>query len=220
MNPSSIGGLSALRKTHTTTNGFNNDAQGLRIRWTQKDQFVVENLYVFECQSAEEALKLFKFGSQNKILASHQLNEFSSRSHGIFSLTVETQDIKQLMNVTVSRLQLVDLAGSEKHSLVQTEGIHAKESIDINKSLLVLRRVITSLTDKKSDQQFVPYRESKLTQLLKQCLGGNSYTLMIACLSPIDRFIEENVSTLNYAARASLISNAPMKNVDQNIVQL
>lgn len=95
MNPSSIGGLSALRKTHTTTNGFgSNDAQGLRIRWTQKDQFVVENLYVFECQTAEEALKLFKFGSQNKILASHQLNEFSSRSHGIFSLTVETQDIK------------------------------------------------------------------------------------------------------------------------------
>lgn len=64
---------------------------------------------------------------------------------------MEAQDIKQIMNVTVSRFQLVDLAGSEKQSLVGTEGIHAKESIDINKSLLVLRRVITALTDKKSD---------------------------------------------------------------------
>ena len=74
----------------------------------------MENLYVFECQSAEEALKLFKFGNTNKILASHNLNEFSSRSHSIFSLTIETQDIKSHVNVTVSRLQLVDLAGSEK----------------------------------------------------------------------------------------------------------
>lgn len=124
------------------------------------------------------------------------------------------------MNVTVSKFQLVDLAGSEKQALVKTEGIHAKESIDINKSLLVLRKVITALTEKRSDQKFVPYRESKLTQLLKQSLGGNSYTLMVACLSPVDRFLEENVSTLNYAARASLISNAPMKNLDQNVVQL
>lgn len=75
---------------------------------------MVENLYVFECSSYEETLKLFKFGSQNKILASHNLNEFSSRSHSIFSLTIEAQDVKQLANVTVSRLQLVDLAGSEK----------------------------------------------------------------------------------------------------------
>lgn len=129
LNPSSVNGITALRKTSNT---FDKDAQGLRIRWTKKDQFVVENLYVFECQSAEEALKLFKFGSQNKILASHNLNEFSSRSHSIFSLTIETQDIKQQMNVTVSRLQLVDLAGSEKQSLTGTTGIQAKESIDIN----------------------------------------------------------------------------------------
>jgi len=124
-------------------------------------------LYVFECQSPEEAVKLFKFGSQNKILAAHNLNEFSSRSHSIFSLTIESQDIKTQHNVTVSRLQLVDLAGSEKHNLTGTSGIHAKESIDINKSLHVLRKVITSLTDtstKGSDpSNFIPYRESKLT---------------------------------------------------------
>jgi hypothetical protein len=67
--------------------------QGLRIRWTKKDQFVVENLYVFECQSAEEALELFRLGSKNKILAAHNLNDMSSRSHTIFCLTIESQDI-------------------------------------------------------------------------------------------------------------------------------
>ena len=84
----------------------------------------------------------------------------------------------------------------------------------------MLRKVITALTEQKStsDQSFIPYRESKLTQLLKQSLGGNSYTLMMACLSPSDKFIEENLSTLNYAARAALISNIPTKNVDPQIV--
>ena len=220
LNPSSVGGLTALRKTSAA---FEKDMQGLRIRWTKKDQFVVENLYVFECQSHEEAIKLFKFGSQNKILAAHNLNEFSSRSHSIFSLTIETQDIKMQHNVTVSRLQLVDLAGSGKQSLTGTTGLHAKESIDINKSLLVLRKVITALTEAKgsgNDPSFIPYRESKLTQLLKQSLGGNSYTLMMACLSPSDKYLEENLSTLNYAARASLISNLPTKNIDPQMVQL
>lgn len=100
--------------------------------------------------------------------------------------------------------------------------MHAKESIDINKSLLVLRKVIQTLTDSKGSDavNFVPYRESKLTQLLKQSLGGNSYTLMVACLSPLDKFLDENVSTLNYAARASLISNLPTKNVDPQMLQL
>ena len=163
MNPSSVTGLTALRKANV---GFDKDMNGLRIRWTKKDQFVVENLYVFECQTHEEAVKLFKFGSQNKVLASHNLNEFSSRSHSIFSLTIESTDLKVGHNVTVSRLQLVDLAGSEKQALTGTTGVHAKESIDINKSLLVLRKVITALTDAKGNtdtNMVIPYRESKLT---------------------------------------------------------
>ena len=68
--------------------------QGLRIRWTKKDQFVVENLFVFECGTPEEAIELFKFGSKNRVLASHNLNDLSSRSHTIFCLTVESQDMK------------------------------------------------------------------------------------------------------------------------------
>lgn len=168
---------------------------------------------------------LYKFGSRNRILASHNLNEVSSRSHCIFSITIESQDLKDPNNITVSKLQLVDLAGSEKQSLTGTTGQQAKEASDINKSLHVLRKVITALTEKElkkggKDSGFIPYRESKLTSLLKQSLGGNSYTLMIACLSPSDRFFEENLSTLQYAARASQISNIPTKNVDPKLLIL
>ena len=89
----------------------------------------------------------------------------------------------------------------------------------------MLRKVITALTDQRggpdaNKMSFVPYRESKLTCLLKQSLGGNSYTLMVACLSPSDRFLEENLSTLNYAARASLISNIPTKNIDPRLLEI
>jgi hypothetical protein len=162
-------------------------------------------LYVFETANPKEVLDLYRYGARNRILASHNLNDFSSRSHSIFSVTVESQDLHDPVNVTVSKLQLVDLAGSEKQSLTGTTGQQHKESIDINKSLHVLRRVITSLTDHNSNQNkaVIPYRESKLTCLLKQSLGGNSYTLMLACLSPSDRYLEENLSTLNYASRAS-----------------
>ena len=161
------------------------------------------------------------------MLASHNLNDLSSRSHTIFCLTIESQDITHNEMVTVSKLQLVDLAGSEKQALTGTTGVQAKESIDINKSLLVLRKVITALTDQKqgggsneNKMSFVPYRESKLTCLLKQSLGGNSYTLMVACLSPSDRYLEENLSTLNYAARASLISNVPTKNIGPRLIEI
>ena len=120
---------------------------GLRIRWTKKDQFVVENLYVFETANDKEVLDLFRYGAQNRVLASHNLNDVSSRSHSIFSITVESQDLRDPVNVTVSKLQLADLAGSEKQSLTGTTGQQAKESIDINKSLHVLRKVITQLTE-------------------------------------------------------------------------
>jgi len=87
---------------------------GLRIRWTKKDQFVVENLYIFEASSAKEVLDLYKYGVRSRVLASHNLNEVSSRSHTIFSVTIESSDLRDGNNVTVSKLQLVDLAGSEK----------------------------------------------------------------------------------------------------------
>ena len=111
---------------------------------------------------------------------------------------------------------MVDLAGSERQAFTGNQA--NKESIDINKSLFTLRQVITALTDKKNQgvnqNQFIPYRESKLTSLLRHSLGGNSYCLMIACLNPCDMYIEENINTLQYASKASYISNKPIKNED------
>jgi hypothetical protein len=108
--------------------------------------------------------------------------------------------------------------------LTGTKGLAAKESIDINKSLFVLRKVIMGLSESSKghskDKSFVPYRDSKLTSLLKQSIGGNAYALMIACIAPSDRFFDENVITLSYATRASNISNAPTKNIDPKIKEI
>jgi len=97
--------------------------QGLRIRWSQKEQFTVENLFVFQCNSAEHALQLFNKGIKNKVVASHNLNHASSRSHAIFTLTFEIIDNSAVDNVVVSKLQLVDLAGSERSSLTGNTGL-------------------------------------------------------------------------------------------------
>jgi hypothetical protein len=164
-----------LLNSHSLTNQAKKNAshahqQGLRIRWTKKEQFVVENLYVFECQSTQDVLNLFHAGIKNKIVASHNLNHASSRSHAIFTITIETVGPSNLDNVVTSKLQLVDLAGSEKISSTGTTGVTAKESIDINKSLFVLRKVINRLSElsskgRESNETYhVPYRDSKLTR--------------------------------------------------------
>jgi kinesin family protein 4/21/27 len=124
---------------------------------------------------------------------------------------MEITDNAAVDNQVTAKLQLVDLAGSERTSQTGAVGLAQKESIDINKSLFTLRKVITGLAEAGRSKKganalaHIPYRDSKLTCLLKQSLGGNSYALMIACLSPSNNFIEENISTLNYATKASFI---------------
>lgn len=95
----------------------------------------------------------------------------------------------------------------------------AKECIEINKSLFTLRQVITSITEAQSTGKsiYIPYRDSKLTSLLRQSIGGNSFSLMVSCLSPNDKFLEENISTLSYSTKAAYISNKPTKNQDSKI---
>ena len=205
-----------LNMANLPIKGNANAMNGLKMRWNKTEQFVVENLFVFECFNAEDALKIFNTGIKNRVVAAHNMNNASSRSHCIFTLNVEQSDVNDINNVIISKLQLVDLAGSERTGLTGNTGIAYKESIDINKSLLTLRKVINGLSDKKSNQRkaHIPYRESKLTCLLKQSLGGNSYCLMVACLPPSDFYLDENISTLTYATKASYISNEPNKNED------
>ena len=142
------------------------DGPGLKLKLV-KDVFTVENLYTFECKSAEDVLALYQFGLKNRVTASHDMNNASSRSHSMLKLTLECVDSRNPDSTVVSTLQLVDLAGSERQS--QTGSVATKESIEINKSLMTLRQVITALTDRgpESADNYVPYRDSKLTCLLR-----------------------------------------------------
>lgn len=158
-----------------------NNGPGLKLRWNKRDQFVVENLYVFTCNNIDEAQFLFNVGMRNKTMASHKLNNASSRSHAIFELRIEYYENSNPEDVVVSKLDLVDLAGSERVSIVSHDGRVSKETIDINKSLFTLRQVINSISENQNRQKeiHVPYRDSKLTSLLKQSIGGNAYCLMV-----------------------------------------
>ncbi len=155
-------------------------------------------------------------------MAGHRLNAQSSRSHCLFTLYIDTSPLASPNEIMSSRLTLVDLAGSERGASVGATdaGKLRDESVAINKSLFTLRHVITCLaSNMKADQKMEtqgtgaanpklpPYRDSKLTSLLKNSLGGTAMTLMIACVAPSDCFFEENLSTLEYARQAARITN-------------
>ncbi len=148
---------------------------------------------MFECKTQEELMKFFLYGLKNRISSCHRLNMQSSRSHSIMSIRIESFDNNEPSQALFSKIELVDLAGSERLGMTGTEGRLAKESIDINKSLFTLRQVISILSDvskgKGKEKIHVPYRDSKLTSILKQSIGGNSYSLMIACINPNDTFL-------------------------------
>eukprot|EP00347_Sterkiella_histriomuscorum_P001052 403373517 len=199
------------------------DPSGLKLKWNQFDVYTVENLYMFECTNYEQIMTLFHYGIKNKVIGSHKMNLSSSRSHSIFTFTLEQVDLNNPDNVIMSKFQIVDLAGSERQSHTNVQGKTQKESIEINKSLFTLRQVISALTDianGKRDGIYVPYRDSKLTCLLRQSLGGNSLCCMIACLHPSEKYLEENLSTLTYASKAAMIANTPIRNDDPKTKQI
>lgn len=181
---------------------------GLRMR-KNVNGWYVENLYETECANAEEVMTLWKFGRESKQIAQTAMNACSSRSHSMFVIQVEKQDPNNLTYRCTSKLSIVDLAGSEKPSGTTTARF--QESININGSLFVLRKVVTALVHGSTH---VPYRESKLTCLLKQSLGGSSYLVMLACISPALQSMEESIATLHYATQAAHIQNAPKANKD------
>lgn len=141
------------------------------------------------------------------------MNKDSSRSHSIFTIRVESEFTDANgERFTAGKLNLVDLAGSERQSKTKAEGERLKEATKINLSLSALGNVISALVDGKSSH--IPYRDSKLTRLLQDSLGGNTKTIMIANISPADYNFEETLSTLRYASRAKFIKNKPTVNED------
>ena len=175
----------------------------------------VDGLVKTAVQSSKEIHDIIEEGGKSRTIAATNMNSESSRSHAVFTvlLTQETEH-GTMKGEKVSRLSLVDLAGSERASKTGAAGSRLKEGSKINKSLTTLGLVISALASGKS--KFVPYRDSVLTWLLKDSLGGNSKTAMIATISPAADNYEETLSTLRYADRAKKIVNKAVVNEDPN----
>ena len=187
----------------------------LQIRWDQKQGFFVEGLLVIECKKPQDIVEIILQGTKNRKKGSHDLNKDSSRSHTILTvyLISEFQSGGESYK-KYGKISFVDLAGSERLKETHSKGGMVKETGNINKSLFVLGKVISSLTDKKSTNQHIPYRDSKLTMLLMDSIGGTAKTLMIACVSPSSVYSDETMSTLNYASRTMNIKNKPLVQMD------
>uniref|UniRef100_A0A8C2IKG1 Kinesin-like protein KIF14 n=1 Tax=Cyprinus carpio TaxID=7962 RepID=A0A8C2IKG1_CYPCA len=164
-----------------------------------------------------------ELGNKQRATAATGMNDKSSRSHSVFTLVMtqtktEFVEEEEHDHCITSRINLVDLAGSERCTSAQTSGDRLREGVSINKSLLTLGKVISSLSEQAQSRKkvFTPYRESVLTWLLKESLGGNSKTAMIATLSPAASNMDESLSTLRYAQQARMIINIAKVNEDTN----
>lgn len=151
-----------------------------------------------------------KIGNKNRTTGATNMNERSSRSHAIFQIVIEMAETDK-KGVKVGKLNLIDLAGSERQSKTGSTGDRLREAAKINKALSALGNVIYALAESSSH---VPYRDSKLTRLLQDSLGGNSKTIMIANIGPASSNYDETIITLRYAYRAKAIKNTPIKNED------
>ncbi|CAL4066614.1 unnamed protein product, partial [Meganyctiphanes norvegica] len=174
----------------------------------------VKDLQQFVCKSVNEIQHVMTVGNQNRSVGSTNMNLHSSRSHAIFIITIENCETKEDGKglIRVGKLNLVDLAGSERQSKTGAMGERLKEATKINLSLSALGNVISALVDGKSSH--IPYRDSKLTRILQDSLGGNSKTIMVANIGPASYNYDETITTLRYANRAKNIKNKPKVNED------
>ncbi|BFZ22944.1 hypothetical protein BsWGS_25983 [Bradybaena similaris] len=183
----------------------------------------VEDLSKLAVQSFEDINNLIDEGNKARTVAATNMNETSSRSHAVFTIILSQRRFDRLTKMVgekVSKISLVDLAGSERADSTGAKGTRLKEGANINKSLTTLGKVISALAEmankKKKKADFIPYRDSVLTWLLRENLGGNSKTAMVAALSPADINYDETLSTLRYADRAKQIMCKAVVNEDPN----
>ncbi len=198
----------------------------LKLREGVNKEVVIKGLCNKSIANAGEAMNILSNGTMNRTTASTLMNRTSSRSHAVFMVNLQqtTRSAEGVDVTSTSRFTFVDLAGSERMKKTGAEGERAKEGIKINEGLLALGNVINALADEdriaRGEKVHVPYRQSKLTRLLQDALGGNSQTLFLACVSPSDTNASETLSTLQYANRARNIKNAPTRNVDETALEL
>ena len=194
----------------------------LNIRESPTQGIFVEGLAELVVRDASEVLRLIYQGNAVRHVGATQMNDQSSRSHSVFTLKIEQKiftaisESKQREQMIRAKVNLVDLAGSERADKTGATGQTLKEGAKINQSLLTLSTVINKLSEGAKKGQVIPYRDSKLTRLLQESLGGNAKTVMIAAVSPADYNYLETVSTLKYANRAKSIENAVSRNEDSS----
>lgn len=201
----------------------------IQIRETSNGVITLAGSTEVSVSSLKEMAACLEQGSFSRATGSTNMNNQSSRSHAIFTITLEQMrkvcpslpgenGLMEEMSeeYLCAKLHLVDLAGSERAKRTGSDGLRFKEGVHINRGLLALGNVISALGDEKKRKEgtHVPYRDSKLTRLLQDSLGGNSRTVMIACISPADINAEETLNTLKYANRARNIQNKPIVNRD------
>nr|XP_046268051.1 kinesin-like protein KIF15-A [Scatophagus argus] len=196
----------------------------LFLRENIKKGVFVEGAVEKFVNSATEAYQVLSMGWRNRRVASTSMNRESSRSHAVFTMTLESKEsINEVVNIRMSQLNLVDLAGSERQKDTHAEGSRLKEASSINRSLMCLGQVIMALVDVSNGKnRHICYRDSKLTFLLRDSLGGNAKTYIIANVHPGSKCFGETLSTLHFAQRAKLIKNKAIINEDTqgNVRQL
>lgn len=186
----------------------------LELRESPDTGVYVRDLTSCVCKSIKEIEEVMNMGNQARAVGATDMNEHSSRSHALFLITVECSQPGPdgRKHIRVGHLNLVDLAGSERQAKTGVQGERLKEAAKINLSLSALGNVISALADGRSGH--VPYRDSKLTRLLQDSLGGNAKTVMVATLGPASQHYDETLTTLRYANRAKNIQNQPRVNED------
>ncbi|XP_064634767.1 kinesin-like protein KIF27 isoform X2 [Lineus longissimus] len=207
----------------------------LHIREDDKGITVIIGAREVECESMEEVMSCLEAGSSVRHTGSTQMNEQSSRSHSIFTMLIEQSwcepetpvrdqsDDEELdgdmTHYISSKFHFVDLAGSERAHKTGNTGDRFKESVHINTGLLSLGNVISALGDPKKKSTHIPYRDAKITRILKDSLGGNAQTLMVCCISPSSASFDESLNSLKYANRAKNIKNKPIINRDPQSIR-
>uniref|UniRef100_A0A8C8YLB6 Kinesin-like protein KIF17 n=1 Tax=Prolemur simus TaxID=1328070 RepID=A0A8C8YLB6_PROSS len=188
--------------------------QKLELKEHPEKGVYVRGLSMHTVHSVAQCEHIMEMGWKNRSVGYTLMNKDSSRSHSIFTISIEIYavDERGKDHLRAGKLNLVDLAGSERQSKTGATGERLKEATKINLSLSALGNVISALVDGRC--KHIPYRDSKLTRLLQDSLGGNTKTLMVACLSPADNNYDETLSTLRYANRAKNIKNKPRINED------
>eukprot|EP01038_Epipyxis_sp_PR26KG_P006964 gene6964-9519_t len=195
-------GLKEIQDEYNTMN--------YEIREDNEGNVFVKDLSLVPVTTMEEVMSLISMGLRVRATHETKMNAFSSRSHTVFTITVLQRD-KMTGQAITGMLNLVDLAGSERLKKSESQGIRLKEALHINTSLTALGKVIMAL-DPSSEISHVPYRDSKLTRVLQNSLGGNSYTSVIAAIHPSPKYYEECLSTLQFANRCRNVRNNPRVN--------